>query len=291
MTYRQDFRLVTENGRYLRAHSTRLDAEGTAPGNEETFTIRQGVTNTTSLTSGDPIKIQSPVGFFVSRYLFGSGLYALALDNRYGSFSIHHADGSSDGQISDGQQVALKANPLFGGGNGKWVAAEGGGGGEVNANRDSIGSWETFTIELLPRNQNHYFFVRRISCDVQTDATGRDEPYIYITAGAGEFGPLLAVIDIEERSPNEGIGEGEYFDINQYCACRRAGDSSEAAPVRISLFERDDPLTGDDKLGIVVYTPIANATVLSPNNLYSAPKVLTFAGDAWKYHLDVSSPA
>lgn len=58
------------------------------------------------------------------------------------AFSIVHTDGSG-GEITNGQSVAFQAA------NGQYVCAEGGGGGEVVANRDAIGPWETFTIEIL----------------------------------------------------------------------------------------------------------------------------------------------
>ena len=47
-----------------------------------------------------------------------------------------------DGQLTTGQTVGLRANQ----GTSGWVAAEWGGGGEVNANRATQSTWETFTV-------------------------------------------------------------------------------------------------------------------------------------------------
>ena len=58
------------------------------------------------------------------------------------TFTILRADGSG-GEITNGQQVALRAN------NGQFFCAEGGGGREVVANRSAIQAWETFTIEIV----------------------------------------------------------------------------------------------------------------------------------------------
>lgn len=44
----------------------------------------------------------------------------------------------------NGARVALKTD------NGHYLCAEDGGGGDVNATRESIGSWETYTIEVQP---------------------------------------------------------------------------------------------------------------------------------------------
>jgi hypothetical protein len=61
---------------------------------------------------------------------------------KWETFTVLRADGSGD-KISNGQQVALRAN------NGQFICAEGGGGQKVVANRNAIGPWETFTIEII----------------------------------------------------------------------------------------------------------------------------------------------
>jgi hypothetical protein len=48
-----------------------------------------------------------------------------------------------DGRFRGDSRIHLRAD------NGQYVCAEGGGGGEVVANRDSAREWETFTVELI----------------------------------------------------------------------------------------------------------------------------------------------
>lgn len=50
-------------------------------------------------------------------------------------------DGAGSSDQVNGAKVAFRT------GNGKYLCAEGGGGGEVNATRDAAGGWETFTLE------------------------------------------------------------------------------------------------------------------------------------------------
>ncbi|MEK7994929.1 MAG: hypothetical protein AAB403_14080 [Planctomycetota bacterium] len=96
------------------------------------------------LRSGDQVALRANNGQFVCAE-GGGGREVVANRNairEWETFTILRADGSA-GEIANGQQVAVRAN------NGQFVCAEGGGGREVVANRGAIGTWETFTIEIV----------------------------------------------------------------------------------------------------------------------------------------------
>jgi carbamate kinase len=60
------------------------------------------------------------------------------------TFTVERVPGRRGrGNVRTGDSIALRAD------NGQYVCAEGGGGGEVVANRDRAQEWETFTVELI----------------------------------------------------------------------------------------------------------------------------------------------
>jgi hypothetical protein len=58
------------------------------------------------------------------------------------TFAIQYADGTG-GEITNGHNIALRTSDSH------YICAEGGGGKEVVANRDAIGPWETFIIDII----------------------------------------------------------------------------------------------------------------------------------------------
>lgn len=137
--------LRANNGQYVCAEG---GGGGTVVANRsvarEWETFRLVDRNGPPLGSGDQVALRANNGQFVCAE-GGGGREVVANRNairEWETFTILHADGSG-GEIANGQQVALRAN------NGQFVCAEDGGGREVVANRDAIGPWETFTIEIL----------------------------------------------------------------------------------------------------------------------------------------------
>ncbi|GEM_PF-2303666 len=99
--------------------------------------------NNSPLTGGDPVTLRAGNGKYIG--INEHDPYQVIVKgksfNSWEAFTILHADGS-DGEITNGQKVALRAC------NGMFVCAEGGGGRELVANRSVIGPWETFTLEI-----------------------------------------------------------------------------------------------------------------------------------------------
>jgi hypothetical protein len=137
--------LKTYNGQYVSAErggGGTVVANRNLAGSWETFQLVDQ--NGPPLNSGDQSALRADNGQFVSAE-GGGGREVVANRSAMGvweTFTILHADGSS-GVIANGQQVALRAS------NGQFVSAQGGGGGEVVANRSAIQAWETFTIEMV----------------------------------------------------------------------------------------------------------------------------------------------
>lgn len=137
--------LKASNGQYVCAEGgggRAVVANRPVAGAWETFQLVDQ--NGSPLRSGDQGGLRASNGQFVCAE--GGGGRELIANrmaiSQWETFTILRADGSS-GEITNGQQVALKAN------NGQFVCAEGGGGREVVANRNAISRWETFTIEIV----------------------------------------------------------------------------------------------------------------------------------------------
>lgn len=124
-----------------------VNANRGAIGSWETFTIID--LNGGALESGDLIHIQTVAGYY---FVAESGGGDVVNANRtvplgWETFRIAKIGGS--GVIGSGNSISLQAYNGWNGGGGSYVVAEGGGGDVVNANRDAIGGWETFTIHIF----------------------------------------------------------------------------------------------------------------------------------------------
>jgi len=136
--------LQTNSGKYLCAEQgggADVNATRTSPGTWETFSIIDG--NGGSLNNGDIINIRTSDNSHYFRALNsgGSGLDSRAtISSGWESFEIQKAS-SGDATIRNGDKVFIRTSLT-----GHYLCAEGGGGGDVNANRSAPGAWETFTI-------------------------------------------------------------------------------------------------------------------------------------------------
>jgi hypothetical protein len=137
--------LKASNGQYLCAENGGggpIVANRATARDWETFALLDR--NGPPVRSGDQITLRANNRQFVCAE-DGGGREVVANRDAIGAwetFTILYANGSG-GEITNGQQVALRA------GNGQFVCAEGGGGREVVANRNAIGGWEMFTIEMV----------------------------------------------------------------------------------------------------------------------------------------------
>ena len=128
------------SGNYLRAVNgggSILDAAALGHGPWETFYLID--LDGDRLMSGDYVHIKSTRGEFLRAS--GGGAHANLTDpdtTTRGRFIITVVGG---GEVRRGSEVRLRAY------DGRYVVAESGGGGAVNANRWSAREWETFTIE------------------------------------------------------------------------------------------------------------------------------------------------
>ncbi len=142
--------LRASNGQYVVAEGGGggvVNANRSQAGAWETFTLIDK--NGGPLVNGDPVNLRSANGPFVVAE-GGGGREVLAnrtVAGAWETFVILKVRGSSGTEIRHGDSVALKAS------NGQYVVAEGGGGGAVNANRNAIGAWETFTLGFAAGSQ------------------------------------------------------------------------------------------------------------------------------------------
>lgn len=135
--------LQAGNGDYVVAENGgggAVNANRGAAGPWESFTLID--LNSGSLESGDYVFVQTnSFYYFNADYCGGFALSAVATyPSSFQTFRIWKVGGS--GTIGNGESVAFETYC------GYFVVAEGGGGGVVNADRTSIGPWETFTITL-----------------------------------------------------------------------------------------------------------------------------------------------
>jgi hypothetical protein len=96
-----------------------------------------------TLHDGDAIALLAPDGLYLQADQGGGGAL---LDIGFApaaweTFTLVDRD-RPGGDVKDGDHVALRSA------SGLYVCAELGGGADVNVNRESIGSWETFTLKL-----------------------------------------------------------------------------------------------------------------------------------------------
>jgi hypothetical protein len=140
----------TLNGNYLSARSgggNDVDAEPTAPGSWEQFSLMIRTAGHTQLTDGDQVTLQS-TEFNQAQWVAaegGGGTGSVLNANRlyphsWETFTIHKLNGT--GAINSGDPVALTSI------GGYYVSAMNGGGSTVTVDRTAALSWETFTIGL-----------------------------------------------------------------------------------------------------------------------------------------------
>jgi hypothetical protein len=98
-----------------------------------------------ALNDGDPIALQTPRGLYLQADQGGgAGLLDMGFTPAvWETFTLVDIDRPAEG-VRDGDRVALRSSSGF------YVSAEMGGGAEVNVNRQSVGSWETFQLLRTP---------------------------------------------------------------------------------------------------------------------------------------------
>jgi hypothetical protein len=123
-----------------------VNADRGSIGAWETFTVVD--LNGGALESGDLVNIQSVGGYFVVAENGGGDVVNAnrTAAQSWETFRIERVFGG--GTIGSGDVISLQAYNGWAGGGGNYVVAEHGGGSVVNANRDAVGSWETFTIHI-----------------------------------------------------------------------------------------------------------------------------------------------
>ena len=137
------------NGKYVVAEGGgggRVNADRDAIGPWEKFTLID--LNGGILVDGDEVNIKSINGLFVVAEDGGGGVVNAdrELAGPWEKFIIRRTIGiCCRDRISSGMSIGLRAS------NRQWVVAENGGGGVVNANRDALGRWETFTLIIHRR--------------------------------------------------------------------------------------------------------------------------------------------
>ncbi len=143
--------LVSYNGQYLTAENGgggTVNANRPLPGGWEgfNFEVAQPDGSGGILRHGTPVNIRTSNGMYWVAEQGGDGRVNAnrTVPGGWEQFTIEKAGGSSGDVIQNGDYIALRAM------NGRYVTAENGGGGEVNANRQSRGGWETFRIQFYP---------------------------------------------------------------------------------------------------------------------------------------------
>lgn len=113
-------------------------ANGVSAGVLERFVLID--TSGGALVAGDIVRLRARDASWV---LAVSGHVTAAYNKgKQRVFRIYKSNGGG-GVINSGELVSLHAY------DGRWWVAEGGGGGNVNANRTSIGPWEKFTLQTI----------------------------------------------------------------------------------------------------------------------------------------------
>jgi carbamate kinase len=140
--------LQANNGQYLVAEGgggQEVLANRDAASSWETLqVINMSNTSSNDIASGDQVSFIVHNGRFVVAE-GGGGKEVLANRNTPSSwekFVIQKVGGSGGSQITNGDKITLRAN------NYQYVVAEGGGGGQVLANRNAASAWDTFIIRF-----------------------------------------------------------------------------------------------------------------------------------------------
>jgi len=131
------------NGQYVVAENGGggvVNANRASAGGWETFTLVDR--NGGLLQSGDSVNLYTFSWWVLQAPNGGGGTLSGAgtMPHSWETFVLEKVGGSGGSTILNGDLVALRTDA------GYYVVAENGGGGVVNANRLSVGPWETFTI-------------------------------------------------------------------------------------------------------------------------------------------------
>jgi hypothetical protein len=159
LTGGSEFRMAvkTYNGNYFTATSGGGSSMYATNTNKDDAysTFRLLDQNGALLHDGDPVVLRITTGgtnYFATAVSGGGGTVNVNYTGTPGSnetFTIHKVSDMANSpgtMLNDGDKFALQAN------NGNYVVAENGGGGIVNANRTTIGPWETFTYTKTEGN-------------------------------------------------------------------------------------------------------------------------------------------
>ncbi len=149
-----------------------VNANRPAGGPWETFDVRD--LNGGALESGDAVELRTVDGQHALTVETGTlRVTARAGAGAGATFALERLAGP--GPIASGEQVALRAGALY-------VAAEGGGGGVLHANRTAVGPWESFRITLgaTPPGPIH-----PPSSPVSVDVSLKSHAGLYVVAEQG----------------------------------------------------------------------------------------------------------
>jgi len=118
-------------------------ANSIAVGSWETFAV--SVLGGGPLVSGDRVTIRTVNANFLNAMNGGGGALR-ASSQTAGGWETFVVEKDGGGGIRPGDRITLRVA-----GDARWyVAAEGGGGGNVMVNRPSAGTWETFKLVFVP---------------------------------------------------------------------------------------------------------------------------------------------
>lgn len=138
--------LAALNGQFVAAESgggSAVNANRSGAGPWETYTLVD--LNGAALQHGDLVRLRTWDGRHWLNAPGGGRLDARTTGGGTSIFVLERVAGA--GQVRDGDAIGLRSTS-----EGRWVVAEGGGGGVVNANRTGLGPWETFTLRAAAGN-------------------------------------------------------------------------------------------------------------------------------------------
>jgi lysophospholipase L1-like esterase len=141
--------------------------------------------NGAALLDRDEINLRHGSGYFVAAEGGGGGLVNVnrGKAGEWETFVLRKISGSSGPELRSGDAVAIQTF------NGRYIRAEGGGGGSVNASSTAVGPWEIFVQELVTVDQ------------IGTPVGGNRPPPTQVTAQAP--GPISMTLSWQ---PPSGTG-------------------------------------------------------------------------------------
>jgi hypothetical protein len=121
-----------------------VNADRWVTGGWETFTLED--LNGGTLQDGDPVAFRTSAGYYLQAVSGGGGAM-LASDRAAGAWETFTIINLAQvgAPIENGTSIGLLSSGSY------YVCAENGGGSVVNVNRSSVGSWETFVLEVASR--------------------------------------------------------------------------------------------------------------------------------------------